>query len=192
MKKVVAWLFQSLDGIVESPHEWVMFDEEMGPIVTAYTDQADTMLLGRRTYQLFAASWPQRTNAEEPIADWMNQTPKYVVSATLTDPAWSNTTVIAEDVVAEIERLKKGTGGNILINGSATLVESMLAAGVVDELDLFVVPTVVGAGKRLFDSGAKIALDLVSSRSFANGVVELSYAPAADRCADDGATPRVG
>ena len=178
MRKIVAQLFVSLDGVVESPEKWVAFDDEMGEAVNAGTGAADTLLLGRRTYEVFAASWPQRTVEDDPMAGWMNDTPKVVVSSTLESPAWNNTTVIDGDVEASLRALKAKPGKNILVNGSATLVQSLLRDGMLDELRLFVHPTLVGTGQRLFDDGGDhVALELIEARPLSTGVVFATYKP---------------
>jgi dihydrofolate reductase len=148
----------------------------MGAVVGAMMSETDAMLLGRETYDGFAAYWPN-ADPDDPITAQMNGTRKYVVSNTLTDPTWENTTVITGDVAAELTSLKQDT--RLSTTGSATLVRWMLEAGLVDELHLLVHPVVVGSGKKLFAEGAKVPLDLVSSTAFASGVVHLVYSPAA-------------
>lgn len=180
MRKIVAWLFLSLDGVVESPEQWVMFNDEMGEAIDAEAAAADTLLLGRRTYEVFAASWPDRTAEDDPLADWMNNTPKLVASSTLDGVEWQNSTLIEGDVAEELDGVKQRTGKNILVNGSATLVRSLLRDDLLDELRLFVHPIVVGAGKRLFESeGDRVPLQLADSRVFSTGVLSLTYQPAA-------------
>jgi dihydrofolate reductase len=123
---------------------------------------AEVQLLGRVTYEGFAAAWPSR---EGEFADKINRAPKYVVSNTLTDPAWQNTTVISGDVVGAIAELKKQTDGTVLVAGSGTLVGTLLRAGLVDELRLMVFPTVLGRGKRLFPDGIdRLKLRLTEAR----------------------------
>jgi len=180
MRKIVAGLFISLDGVVESPGEWHFpyFNDEMGEAVTAQMAAADTMLLGRRTYEEFAAYWPHQPSSVEP-ADHMNNTPKLVVSTTLKTLDWRNSTLIDRDVAETLTRLKQQPGKNIATTGSATLVRSLLRDGVLDELHLLVHPIVVGAGKRLFEDGiGRVPLTLVESKTFSTGVLSLTYAPA--------------
>ncbi|WP_158850922.1 dihydrofolate reductase family protein [Saccharothrix deserti] len=181
MRKIVAWLFITLDGVVESPEKWVMYNDELGETIGAEADAADTLLLGRRTYEVFAASWPQRTIEDDPLADWMNNTPKLVASTTLDDsPDWRNSTVIKGDVAKELHALKSQPGKNILVNGSPTLVQWLLHHNLLDELRLFQHPIVAGGGKRLFtDSGNRVKLTLSHSRALSNGVLDLAYAPTA-------------
>ena len=183
MRKIVAGLFLSLDGVYEAPGEWHFpyFNDEMGDAVQAQMDAADTMLLGRVTYQEFASYWPQQSNDEVPIADYMNETPKVVVSETLEALDWRNSTLIKGNVVAELTRLKEQPGKNIGITGSGTLVASLLSAGLLDELRLLVHPIVVGRGKRLFATGEEPrGLRLVDAQTFSTGVLSLAYTPAAE------------
>jgi dihydrofolate reductase len=180
VRKVIASEFVSLDGVMEAPDRWHFpyFNDEMGEAVGAEMGQADAMLLGRVTYQEFASYWP--TSTDEPFASHLNNTPKYVVSRALEEPLeWQNSTLINENVAEEISRLKQRPGKNISIVGSATLVRSLLADDLLDELRLMVHPIVVGNGKRLFeDGGDQKALELVDSKTFATGVLYLTYRPA--------------
>ncbi len=180
MRKIVAGLFVSLDGVVESPDKWHFpyFNDEMGQAVGSQMEASDTMLLGRRTYQEFASYWPTAT-PEEPITAYMNETPKLVVSTTLTAVEWQNSTLISGNVVEELTRVKQQPGKNISVTGSPTLVRSLLRDHLLDELRLLVHPIVVGTGKRLFDDvGAQVPLKLVESTTFSTGVLALTYAPA--------------
>ncbi len=139
---------------------------------------SDTMLLGRVTYQEFAAYWPHQGSGVE-MADYINNAHKLVVSTTLDTVAWQNSTLIKGNVVEELTRLKQQPGKNIAITGSATLVRSLLRDGLLDELRLLVHPLVVGRGKRLFeDGGEQQALQLAESKTFSTGVLYLTYQPA--------------
>lgn len=182
MRKIVAGLFISLDGVYEAPDQWHFpyFNDAMGEAVDAQMKAADTMLLGRVTYEEFAGYWPQQSSGENDIADFMNNTPKLVVSSTLSEPlVWQNTTLISGDVVEELTRLKQQPGKNISITGSGALARSLLNAGLLDELHLLVHPIVVGSGKRLFtDESDQKGLKLVESATFDNGVLYLTYQPA--------------
>ena len=181
MRKIVAGLFISLDGVVESPEKWHFpyFNEEMGQIVGSQMEQADVMLLGRRTYEEFAAHWPHEDPAANPFADRMNNTPKYVVTTTLDTAEWQNTTIIKGDVAAQLTELKQQPGKDIGMTGSATLVRSLLADGLLDELRLLVHPIVVGTGKRLFEEGTgEIPLQLLGSQTLSTGVLSLTYGKA--------------
>ncbi|HZA46482.1 MAG TPA: dihydrofolate reductase family protein [Rubrobacter sp.] len=181
MRKVTAGLFVSLDGVVESPEKWHFpyFNDEMGEAVGAAISSSDAMLLGRVTYQEFAAYWPGVSSEDEPFATHMNNTPKYVVSKTLDKAEWNNSTLISGNVAEEITKLKQQPGKNIGITGSATLVQSLLQDDLLDELGLMIHPVVVGSGKRLFqEGGGPKGLKLVDSMTFSTGVVSLTYQPA--------------
>lgn len=180
MRKIVAGLHMSLNGVVESPDMWVFpynySNDEMGQAIGAAMAASDTMLLGRVTYQGFAAHWPHQTGD---IADYMNNAPKLVVSTTLDTVEWQNSTLISGNVVEELTRRKQQPGRNISIVGSATLVRSLLREGLLDELQLLVCPIVVGSGKRLVeDGGAPVPLRLVDTKTFGTGVLSLTYTPA--------------
>ena len=177
MRKLKAWLYVTLDGVVEAPENWVMPDDEMFEEQTADYAASDALLLGRRTYEVFAASWPQR-GSEVPNADWMNNTQKYVASATLEAPEWQNTTVLKGDVSEAVSRLKEEEGEAITLNGSTTLLRSLLRAELIDELRLFLHPIVLGSGRRLFDDGEALgALELAGCHAYHNGAVSLTYQP---------------
>jgi dihydrofolate reductase len=179
MRKIVSGLFISLDGVVEDPDQWMgqWFNPELGQAVGSMIAAQDSMLLGRVTYDAFAAHWPHQTGD---TADTMNRTAKYVVSGTLRSAEWQNTTVIPGDGAAEqIAELKEQPGQNIGMTGSATLVSSLLRDGLLDELHLFVFPVVLGSGKRLFaEPGGKLPLKLLDSVTYETGVVHLAYARA--------------
>jgi dihydrofolate reductase len=178
MRKIVAGLHMSLDGVVESPEKW-SFDyycDEVGQSIKSRRDATDTLLLGRTTYQEFAAGWPGQSGE---VADFMNNTPKLVASTTLTSVDWAGATLIDGDVLAALTALKRQPGRNITITGSATLVRSLVRAGMLDELHLMVCPIVLGNGKRLFDdNGGRVPLKLAGSEAFPTGVAHLTYQPA--------------
>ena len=181
VRKIVAGLFLSLDGVYEAPHQWHFpyFNHEMGEAVQSQIDATDTMLLGRVTYQEFASYWPHQSNDEVPLADHMNNTPKVVISETLDSLDWQNSTLIKGNVVEELTLLKQQPGKNIGITGSGTLVASLLRAGLLDELRLLVHPIVVGKGKRLFATeGEARGLRLADAQTFSTGVLYLTYTPA--------------
>lgn len=168
----------TLDGVVDSPGLWQSryFDAEIADLIGASLAQSDALLLGRRTYQEFAAYWP-RQGSVTPLARQMNDTPKLVVSSTLETVEWANSTLVTGDLSQKLANLKRRPGKNIQVSGSPTLVESLLRDGLLDELALLVHPIVVGGGRRLFEDGAYCtALRLVESRSFGTGVVSLRYA----------------
>jgi dihydrofolate reductase len=180
MRKIVAGLFISLDGVIEAPQTWHFpyFNDEMGAAVAAQMEAADTMLLGRRTYEEFAGFWPNQSN-DDPFATRMNSTPKVVVSTTLEAATWQNSTLIRDNVVESLMQLKQQPGAEIGITGSATLVRSLLRERLLDELRLLVHPIVVGSGKRLFpDESDRTPLKLASSQTFSTGVLSLVYQPA--------------
>jgi dihydrofolate reductase len=152
----------------------------MGQVVGAQMAAADTLLLGRRTYEEFAAFWPDAAASGNPMAEQMNATPKLVASTTLDSVEWQNSTLIKGDVGDELRRLKQEDGRNLQITGSITLVQSLLRQGLLDELALLVLPVVVGQGRRLFeDTHGQIALTLAESRTLSTGVLSLSYQPVA-------------
>lgn len=182
MRKVTAAFFISLDGVVEAPQTWHFpyFDDEMGAAVGEAIAASDAFLLGRRTYEEWAAFWPTEAAAESPMAGVMNETPKYVVSTTLDSVEWQNSTLLQGDLAEAVAELKAKPGKNIGMSGSATLVRSLLELGLVDELRLLVHPLVVGSGATLFENGtAPVTLELVGSRAFSTGVVDLTYRPVA-------------
>lgn len=180
MRKIVSGLFISLDGVAEAPDQWHMsyFNDEMGEAIGAQMAASDTMLLGRVTYQDFAAFWPNQP-ADDPFAAQMNNTPKLVVSTTLDRLDWQNSTLINGNVVEELSRVKQQPGKDISVVGSPTLVRSLLQADLLDELQLLVHPIVVGHGKRLFEGDAEQKpLSLVNAKTFGTGVLHLTYQPA--------------
>jgi len=186
MRKIRAWLFVTLDGVIEAPEQWVIADDDMFDAAEADYAKSDALLLGRRTYETFAASWPGR-GSEVPNADWMHSTRKYVVSTTLDSPAWNNSTVIEGDVATVVGRLKQEEGKDIVVNGSGELVRSLMRDHLLDELRLFVHPVVVGSGRRLFDADSDpIELALVGSHTYDNGVISLTYKPPSTSATDSG------
>ena len=180
MRKVVAVELVSLDGVVESPEEWAFSysNEETEEANASGMAASDALLLGRVTYEGLAAFWPNQPGGT-PMVDYINSVPKFVVSRTLEGPLeWNNSTLIKGDVAEDITGLQRQPGKNITIIGSPTLVRSLLAKELLDELRLMVHPVVVGGGKRLFeDGGEQKALDLVDSKTFGTGVVYLTYRP---------------
>jgi dihydrofolate reductase len=177
-RKIAAGLFISLDGVVEAPEQWHFpyLDEEMGAALAQLQAEADTLLMGRLTYETFAAVWPERTG---PMADALNGIRKLVASTTLTEAHWNNTTVIDGDVIAFLKDLKQQPGGNINLSGSISLTRTLLEAGLLDELRLMVHPIVLGTGMRLFPEGAgRVPLRLAASTTFSTGVLDLTYQPA--------------
>ena len=184
MRKVVSWLFISLDGVVEAPNEWQfdVFDDTMIADLTSQTDAEDAMLMGRVSHQEWASYWP--TSTDEPYASHINNMPKYVVSTTLDDVAWGKwekPTLIKGNLPEEINKLKQQPGKNIGVGGSPTLVRSLLQEGLLDEFKLMIHPVVVGKGKRLFNDSDLQRLKLVNSKVTGTGVVILTYQPARNK-----------
>jgi dihydrofolate reductase len=180
MRKVVAGLAMTLDGVVEAPSgNWMRFDDEMSEVIAAGIAQSDAVLLGRRTYLEFAELWP-KLGGDVPMADYMNSTPKYILSKTLEAPlAWAGSTLLSGDVTDEVPKLKRQLGRNIQVPGSPRLVRSLLREGLVDQLVLMIHPIVRGSGMRLFDDvGRQVDLDLVESRPLKSGVLLAIYEPA--------------
>jgi len=181
MRRVRAWELVSVDGVMESPEEWAFAysNDEMGEASASGMAASDALLLGRVTYEHLAAYWPHQPGGT-PMVDFLNGVPKYVVSGTLDEPLeWNNSTPIKGNVAEEIAKLKRRPGKDITVLGSGELVRSLLRDRLLDELRLMVHPLIMGSGKRLFDDGAdRKALELVTSRTFATGVVSLAYRPA--------------
>ena len=179
MRKVVAGLFISLDGVVESPEQWGFqyFNDEMTEWIAAGLAQADAVLLGRRTYLAFAELWPKQ-GRDVPMSHFLNNSPKYVVSATLNTLKWQPATLIKGDLAESLTKLKQQSGKNIQIPGSPTLVRSLLRDGLLDELSLTICPVVVGSGMRLLEEITnRVNLKLVYSRGFNTGALGVTYQP---------------
>ena len=183
MRKIVAAPFVSLDGVVEMSEQWAIpyFSADMQQVIEQGMAAADTMLMGRRTYEQMAAYWPKMTAADDPFAEFLNTCSKLVVSATLRSVDWQNSTLITHDVIGEVTRRKQQPGKDILIPGSATLVRHLLHEDLVDELRLLLFPIVFGNGERLFDGlTARLLLRLVESQTLDSGVLSLTYQPASE------------
>jgi dihydrofolate reductase len=186
MGKVVVTEFVSLDGVMEAPgggeeyrHGGWTFEvargEEGDKFKLDELIEAEAQLLGRVTYQGFAAAWPKMAD-EAGFAEKMNTMPKYVVSSTLDQAEWSNSTVLDGDVATEVEKLKREVDGVILVAGSAQLVQALLEHDLVDELRLMVFPVILGSGKRLFGASAdKLSLQLADSKTVGDGIAILTY-----------------
>jgi dihydrofolate reductase len=174
--------FITLDGVIGDP-SWSFdysFEPEMGETIGAIMGSSKAILLGRRTYEEFAPSWSTRTAQDDPGAPFMNESPKYVVSSSLQTADWSNTTILGAYSAEAIRGLKDRVDGNIYVSGSGTLVQAMLADGLIDDLHLFVYPLARGAGQRLFlDSGRVTKFALARSDAYSNGVLHLAYTVAA-------------
>ena len=191
MGRIVVTEFMSLDGVVEDPGGSESFKyggwsfeiargEEGDKFKVDEVFSSDALLLGRVTYEGFAAAWPSRTD-DVGFADKFNSMPKYVVSSTLENPEWNNSTVLAGDLATEVAKLKQEHDGDIVVHGSPQLVQALVEHDLVDELRLMVYPVLLGTGKRLFgETSGKKPLRLVSSQVVGDGVAILVYQPAAD------------
>jgi dihydrofolate reductase len=171
----------SVDGVVQNNGRWArsQFDTEAGEFVNEFYERADAFLFGRGTYELFAGYWGVRKDLENPIVGALNTKPKFVASNTLTDPEWADTTVLSGDLAAAIRELKATPGGELQVHGSGTLTRWLLANDLVDEMNLLLIPIIVGRGLRLFpEEGPDLALDLVESRAFPKGITLQTYRPA--------------
>jgi dihydrofolate reductase len=186
MGKIVVTEFVSLDGVMEAPgggedfeHAGWTFEIDRGAEGDKFkldeTLESDALLLGRRTYEGFAAAWPRMQNE---FADKINNMPKYVISSTLEDPEWTNSTVLSGDVAEEVSKLKQRPGGDIVVHGSAQLVQTLVEHDLVDQFRLMVFPVVLGKGKRLFgETSDKKSLRLTDSKMVGDGVAILIYEP---------------
>jgi len=182
----------SVDGVMQGPGGreenrsdgferggWAHFDNEAGTVVDEIFQRADAFLFGRLTYEIFAGSWGTWDDpGNSPIWTALNTKPKYVASTTLTDPRWTNTTVLSNEVASAVRELKAKPGRELQVHGSGALLRWLLDNDLVDEMTLFTFPVVVGQGTRLFpDTGREWALDLVESRAFPKGITLQVYRP---------------
>ena len=183
MGKIIVTEFVSVDGVMEAPgggegykHDGWTFEIDRGEgdkFKLHETMDTEALLLGRRTYEGFAAAWPER---EGEFADKFNEMPKYVVSSTLKDPEWNNSTVLDGDVAEEVAKVKEQVDGNIVVHGSASLVQDLLENDLVDELRLMVFPVVLGTGKRLWgETSDKKRLKLSGTQTVGDGVAIMTY-----------------
>ena len=190
MRKLVVGTFLSVDGVMQAPGGpdedreggfnhggWSVnyWDEFMGQLITESTLRGDALLLGRKTYEIFAAHWP-KVGGDDPIAAKLNSMPKYVASRTLDRVTWNNSTLIEGDVARGVAELKEQPGGDIQVTGSGDLIQTLMEHDLVDEYQLWVFPVVLGQGKRLFAGGAvPAALKLVDTKTFGTGVAMHRY-----------------
>jgi dihydrofolate reductase len=191
--QLIVTTFLSVDGVYQGPGGpdedrsggfdrggWLVphFDEATGKFMYEVFQDVDAFLLGRRTYELFAASWPNSTDPNDPVAKALNTLPKYVASSTLHDPQWANTTVLDGDLASAVQGLKERDGRELQVHGSGKLVQFLLANDLVDRLNLLVFPVIVGDGRRLFpESGIATGLALDNSRTTPSGVTISVYRP---------------
>jgi dihydrofolate reductase len=191
MRKLVVGTFLTLDGVMQAPGGpnedreggfrhggWLVpyFDEKFGEIMTEWTNRADAFLLGRKTYEMFAASWPKSTDPADEIATALNTRPKFVASRTLDKVDWNNVHLLKGDVAEEIAKLKVQEGGEIQIHGSGNLLQTLLSHNLIDMFRLWQFPVVVGAGKRLFGEGTiPVSFRLVDTQQTATGALLHVY-----------------
>ncbi|MBC7869525.1 MAG: dihydrofolate reductase family protein [Chitinophagaceae bacterium] len=183
LMKLVVTEYISLDGVVENPL-WIgpYFDDDFLKFKFDELFAGDALLMGRHTYDYFIPVWASETPVEdapgqEGFAARLNQLPKYVVSTTLRTLTWNNTHVIQENIIEAVRNLKQQPGGDILVAGSTTLVQTLMQHGLVDEYRFLIYPVVVGSGQRFFEGQKVDALSLLESKTFSTGVVALTYCP---------------
>lgn len=182
MRKIVVWNIMTLDGYFEGTSPWelpfhnVVWGEELEALSLAQGEELGTLLFGRKTYEGMASYWTKETG---PIADMMNNSQKAVASRTLKEATWNNSRLLEGDVVAAVERLKREPGKDIFVFGSADLLDTLLAHGLVDEYRLCIAPVVLGAGNPLFKPGRELAMKLTQTTTLKNGGVILRYLPQA-------------
>src|SRR5712691_10159492 len=191
MRKLVVGTFLSLDGVMQAPGGpdedrdgrfenggWSVkyWDDMMGKLIVEQTLQADALLLGRKTYEIFAAHWPRVTDPKDPVASKLNTMRKYVASQTLGKVEWRNSTLLRGDVAKAVAHLKEQAGGDIGVTGSSNLIQTLLKHDLIDEFRLWVFPVIVGSGKRLFGRGTiPGAFRLVDVKASTSGVVIHRY-----------------
>jgi dihydrofolate reductase len=191
MSKLVVGTFLSLDGVMQGPGGpdedreggfehggWSAgyWDDVMGPIIDEWTNQADGLLLGRKTYEIFAAHWPRVSGEDDPIAAKLNSVPKYVVSRTLDTVEWNNSTLLQGEIAEEVGKLKDQPGTEIQVTGSGQLIQTLMKRDLVDEYRLWIFPVLLGSGKRLFADGTIPAgLKLADTKISTTGVAIHSY-----------------
>ncbi len=194
--KLTVTTFLSLDGVMQSPGGpeedpsdgfdlggWLVpyADQDMGTFVSEWFARADSFLLGRRTYEIFAGYWPKVTDENDPVASKLNTRPKYVASKALDHADWANTTVLKGDLAEEVAKLKAQEGQELQVHGSGRLVQSLMRLGLIDEYRFWIYPVLLGKGRRLFEEGnPPSALRLTDVRTTNTGVVIHVYQPAGE------------
>lgn len=175
MRKLIVTEFLSLDGVMENP-SWTFpyWNDEIAKFKGEESESGDALLLGRVTYEGFAAAWP---TSKDEGAEYFNNVRKYVVSTTLDEANWNNSVIIKDNVVDEITKLKQQDGKNIVVHGSRNLTQTLMDHDLVDEYRLLIYPLVLGKGQRLFEDDQKVDLKLVRSQEMSSGVVALVYEP---------------
>jgi dihydrofolate reductase len=179
MRKLIAWDMITVDGYFEGPEkgelDWFRFDDELEKYILETQESAETLLFGRITYEMMAAYWP---SAEGRIADFMNSVEKYVFSRTLGSVDWSNTTLVKNNAVEEVKKLKEGSGGDIFVFGSADFSQTLMRNGLIDEYHFGMNPVVLGRGVPWFKGGyGNTGMELLDSKTLKSGVVLLFYRP---------------
>ena len=176
MRKLIESTLVSLDGIIESPDRWSIFDDEAAQLSTHELDKYDAFIMGRVTYEFFRSNWASVTG--NPYIDRINAMPKYVASRTLSEVTW-NATLLGPDIVGAIERLKAQPGRDLIKYGTSRVDDTLLRAGLVDEIRVWVMPVVVGNGQRIFEDveASSLKLTLTDVRKLGNGSVVLTYIP---------------
>jgi dihydrofolate reductase len=177
MRKLIESTLVSLDGVIESPDRWSIFDDEASQLSMQELDNYDAFIMGRVTYEFFRANWASVTG--NPYIDRINAMPNYVASRTLSEVTWNNATLLGPDIVGAIERLKAQPGKDLIKYGTSRVDDTLLQAGLVDELRVWVMPVVVGNGQRLFEDveASSLKLTLTDVRKLGNGSVVLTYIP---------------
>jgi dihydrofolate reductase len=182
MRKLVVSEFVSLDGVIEDPMWTFQFgSEEQDKFKFAELKASDALLLGRVTYEGFAAAWPNMIKETGEYGEWMNNYPKHIVSTTLEEVNWANSSLIKGNIAEEVSRLKQQPGKDILVFGSCSLAQTLMELDLIDEYRLMIYPIVLGSGKRLFGDGVgKKVLKLTDTNTFSSGVIVQTYQPAKD------------
>jgi dihydrofolate reductase len=184
LRKIKLQVQTTVDGYMAGPNgemDWILHEwsDDVGACISSLMESVDTIILGRNLAEGFIPAWASRPEGEpEEAIDWMNDTPKVVISDSLTESPWPNATIVGTNVAQTIGDLKEGDGGDLIVYGGATTVRGLLEAGLIDELHLFVNPTAIGAGMAVFPTHARHRFRLVEARQFTCGMAVMHYAPA--------------